>query len=257
VWRALHGLLGTEFSAAPFWSRVVAPFEILAAISLVLAALLRDRERAGAVLGSVLLLLLVAQNLALGSNPRFVLPFLPALFLFGAFVSRRAPAALAGSVFVALLVFFAIDPYPLGWEWGRIERAGVRIHQHVPEGALPGRAPATLQLRIAPPLLPSAAHFELRGPAGRLLYSSADDRMRDKPAIAISLPQEVLDLNSRQPIELELTSFGSYGETQYLLFPVIPPPWRRSAKREGSPDLSPSTEIRRGSLDWWAHPGRP
>jgi hypothetical protein len=64
-------------------------------------------------------------------------------------------------------------------------------------------------------------------------------------------------MNSREPIELELTSFGSYGETQYLLFPVIPPPWRRIAVREGSPDLSPSTGIRRGSLDWWAHPGAP
>ena len=257
VWRALHGLVGTEFSAAPFWSRVAAPFEILLAISLVLAALLRGPERAGAVLGSALVLLLVAQNLVLGSNPRFVLPFLPALFLFGAVAATRTPAALAGAVFVALLVVFAIHPYPLGWEWGRIERAGVRILQHVPKGALPSRAPATLHLRMAAPLLPSAAHFELRGPAKRLLYSSAGDVRRERPAVAIPLPQELLDLNSRGPIELEIASFGSYGETQYLLFPVIPPPWRRSASREGSRELSPSTGIRRGSLDWWAHPGAP
>ena len=257
LWRALHGFVGTEFSAAPFWSRVAAPFEILLAISLVLAALLRGPERAGAVLGSALVLLLVAQNLVLGSNPRFVLPFLPALFLFGAVAATRTPAALAGAVFVALLVVFAIHPYPLGWEWGRIERAGVRILQHVPKGALPSRAPATLHLRMAAPLLPSAAHFELRGPAKRLLYSSAGDVRRERPAVAIPLPQDLLDLNSRGPIELEIASFGSYGETQYLLFPVIPPPWRRSASREGSRELSPSTGIRRGSLAWWAHPGAP
>jgi hypothetical protein len=257
VWRALHGLLGTEFSAAPFWSRVAAPFEILAAISFVLVALLRGPERVAAVLGSLLLLLLVAQNLVLGSNPRFVLPFLPALFLFGSIAATRKPAALAGAVFVALLVVFAIHPYPLGWEWGRIERAGVRIHQQVRRGALPRRAPATLHLRMAAPLLPSAAHFELRGPAGRLLYSSAGDPRRERPAVTVSLPQDLLDLNSREPIDLELASFGSYGETQYLLFPVVPPPWRQSAWREPSPDLSPSTGIRRGSLDWWAHPGAP
>lgn len=255
VWRALHGLVGTEFSAAPFWSRVVAPFEIFLAIALVLAALPRGRELEASLLGLALLLLLVAQNLVLGSNPRFVLPFLPAFFLFGAVAATRAPAALAGTVFVLLLVFFAISPYPLGWEWGRIERAGVRIRQHVPEGALPGHAPATLHLRIATPLLPSAAHFELRGPAGRLLYTSAGDRSRELPAVSISIPQDLLDLNAREPIDLELTSLGSYGETQYLLFPVIPSPWRRSAVREGSSGLSPSTGIRRGSFDWWAHPG--
>jgi hypothetical protein len=52
-------------------------------------------------------------------------------------------------------------------------------------------------------------------------------------------------------------TFGSYGEFQYLLFPVIPPPWRARAVREGSDALSSSTGIRSGSLDWWAHPGLP
>jgi hypothetical protein len=257
VWRALHGLLGTEYSSAPFWSRVAAPFVILAAIALVFGALFRKAERSTALLGTILLVLLVAQNFVLGSNPRFALPFLPALFLLGVIASKSASFAVAGGVFLAAAGLLATGPYPLDWEWGRIEGAGVRIRQHIGKGALPSQAPATLHLRIAPPLLPSAAHFELRGPAGRLLYSSAGDRSRERPAVTISLPQDLLDVNSREPIDLELTSIGSYGETQYLLFPVIPPPWRRSAVLEGSPDLSPSTGIRRGSFDWWAHPGAP
>jgi hypothetical protein len=257
VWRALHGLLGTEYSSAPFGSRVAAPFVILAAIALVFAALFRKAERPAALLGMLLLLMLVAQNFVLGSNPRFALPFLPALFLLGVIASTSASFAVAGGVFLASAALLATGPYPLDWEWGRIERAGVRIRQHVPRGALPDRAPATLHVRIAPPLLPSAAHFELRGPAGRLLYSSAGDRRRERPAVSISLPQDLLDVNAREPIELELTSIGSFGETQYLLFPVIPTPWRRSAVREEGAGFSPSTGIRRGCLDWWAHPGAP
>jgi hypothetical protein len=257
VWRTLHGLLGTEYSSAPFWSRVVAPFEILAAIALVFAALFRRGERPAALLGMLLLLLLVAQNFVLGSNPRFALPFLPALFLLGVIAATAVSAAAAGGVFLASAALLATGPHPLDWEWGRIESAGVRIRQHISKGALPVRAPATLHLRIAPPLLPSAAHFELRGPGGRLLYSSAGDRSRKRPEVTIPLSQDLLDLNSREPLELELASIGSYGETQYLLFPVIPPPWRRSAVRGESADLSPSTGIRRGSLDWWAHPGAP
>jgi hypothetical protein len=112
-------------------------------------------------------------------------------------------------------------------------------------------------VRIAAPLLPSSAHFQVRGPGGELLYNSDRDPERENPEITAPLPQSVLDANSHNAIDLELVSFGTYGEFHYLLFPVIPPPWRSRAVREASVDLSPSTGIRSGSLEWWAHRGAP
>ncbi len=58
-----------------------------------------------------------------------------------------------------------------------------------------------------------------------------------------------------RPVEIEVVTLGSFGEFDYLLFPVIPPPWRARAVREGSDDLSPTTGIGSGALDWWAHAG--
>jgi hypothetical protein len=144
----------------------------------------------------------------------------------------------------------------LDWEWGRIEKAGVMIRQRIPIRSLPRKEPATLHVRIAAPGVPSGAHLEIRGPAGAILYSSVRDGARQKPAIVIPLPAAVLEANARSDIALELSSFGSYGEFQYLLFPVIPPPWGARAARDGSRELSPTTGIRSGSLDWWAHAGR-
>ena len=69
------------------------------------------------------------------------------------------------------------------------------------------------------------------------------------------LPQALLDANRAGPVSLELHSTGSYDPTHYLLFPVIPPPWGRTARREGSPELSPASGVARGALDWWAHAG--
>jgi len=73
----------------------------------------------------------------------------------------------------------------------------------------------------------------------------------------VEIPVWLIQENRLRPIEISLLSTGSYGDTSYLLFPVIPPPWAARARREGSAMLSPATGIHSGSLDWWAHPGAP
>jgi hypothetical protein len=203
----------------------------------------------------------VAQDLLLGSNPRYALPLLPVLFLLAAASLPR----LAGSTWAhplgavlclaGLIVAAAWQRHILDWQWGKIESAGVTIHQAIPRGALPARGPATLHLRIAPALALSPAQLDVFGPGERLLYSSDRDGARRRPLLTIPLPASVLEANQADRIFLKLRSSGSYGETSYLLFPVIPQPWARPALRDGTDSISPTTGIRRGALDWWAHPG--
>lgn len=261
AWRAFHGLLGTELYDAR-WSRaygfldtasrIVTPVLVLAAIALFLTAPNRGP-------GVLLLLLIVAQNLVLGPNPRFVLPFLPVLLLLGVRASAalgRGPARLlAVAVFLLFFAATASNAHILDWQWGRIEAAGVRIHLRIPKGSLPREEPATLHVRIASPVVPSTAHFMILAPDRTLLYTSEDATDRLEPAITASLPQAVLAANRAGAVEIEVVTFGSYGEFAYLLFPVIPPPWRARAAREGSDRLSPTTGVRSGALDWWAHRG--
>jgi hypothetical protein len=268
TWRAFHGLLGAELYDAR-WSRayqgldtasrIVAPLLLLAAVALLLTALMRGPARAAGWAGLLLLALLVGQNLVLGSNPRFVLPFLPVLLLMGLYSSlsfARGPRRLLATVlFVLLLGASAANASVLDWQWGRIESGGVRIRQWIPKGALPARGPATLHIRIASPVVPSPAHLMVLGPDRTVLYTSEEDADRREPAITAALPQSLLDANAADPVEIEVVTFGSFGEFQYLLFPVIPPPWRARAVRVGSDALSPSTGIRFGALDWWAHRG--
>lgn len=269
LWRALHGILGTEFYDARWsssyraWtvaSRLATPFLILLAAAVFLGGLVGSESRVLAAIGLLLLFLLVVQNFVLGSEPRFVLPFLPVLCLFAFTIVRMWPIPgrnllVTGSVFALLSVLVATSPFVLDWQWGRIESAGVRIRQQVPKGALPPQEPATLHVRIASPVLPSSAHFMVLAPDGTVLYTSENDTARGEPAITTPLPQSLLDASAAGPLEVTLLTFGSYGELDYVLFPVIPRPWRTRALREESKALSPSTGIRGGAFDWWAHSG--
>jgi hypothetical protein len=264
-WRAVHGLLGIEYydfrwspryAAAAIGSRVLSPFLILAAIAVLL---LSPRRNPPKVAGLLLVFLLVGQNLLLGSNPRYVVPFFPAIFLFAiAGAGGFRGAARASAIFAALfagLVFLAFwRREALDWQWGRIERAGVTLRQTIPRAALPSRVPAVLHLRIAPANPNSDVRLTVS--AGRTILFSSPGGSR-QPEISFALPPQIVDENRRGPVELAVTSSGSFGEESYILFPVIPPPWVASARRDGSGELSPSTGIRSGALDWWAHAGTP
>lgn len=268
LWRAFHGIFGTEFYDARWsttyrrldtLSRLLTPLLIAFSLALLFSFPFVDRRLHLAAL--FLPLSLVAQNLVLGSHPRYVLPFLPLLFLLAVVALtgwRKAPARrrriavlLFGSLTAGLIWLPALD-----WEWGQVEATGVRITQQVRRGALPDREPATFHARIAAPVVPTTAHLEVRGPGSRLLYSSAGDPSRERPLITFALPQWLLDANRKEGVELDFLTVGEFGTVHFLLFPVIPPPWARPAHREGSPDLSPATGVRSGSLDWWAHEGR-
>jgi hypothetical protein len=269
VWRALHGLLGIEYydprwspayAAATTASRLLSPFLILGAIAILLAAPLRRGEPAK-LAGLLLVALLIGQDVLLGSNPRYALPFLPAIFLFAIAGARelrdaakKRRIALAVT-FGTLLVFAAWQRHVLDWQWGRIESASVLLVQEIPRAALPSQAPATLHLRIAAPDPDSGAGWFLSA-SGRLIASGGKTRRdRTSPAIGVPIPEWLIEENRSQPVELSLLSVGIYGETSYLLFPVTPPPWASQARRPGSEQLSPETGVRWGALDWWAHPG--
>ncbi len=272
VWRALHGLLGTEFydarwsrlyAGATYLSRILAPVLIVAWLAFLVGFSLAGAETHASMAGLLLTFSLVVQDLVLGSNPRYVLPALPAFLLFGAaaasswkdaFVPRKLWTLL---LFLGLMAGLVATRYVLDWQWGMIEAPGVKLVQPIPKGALPPQGPATLHLRIASPAVPTWAGLDILGPGDRLLYSSLGDHARQRPFITIPLPAWLLQANRRGPVELSLLSRGGYGPTSYLLFPVVPPPWARDARREGSPALSPATGVRSGSLDWWAHPGGP
>jgi hypothetical protein len=214
-------------------------------------------------MGSILLALIVGQSLLLGSNPRYVLPFLPVLFLLA--IAATGPSLLAGArrklaaavVFAFGIALLAGARHILDWQWGQVESSGVKLVQRISRGSLPRTGPATLHLRIAPPLPAGSAGLEIFGPGARLLYASRDDHERQRPFVTLPLPDWLLEANRQGPIELSLVSTGGYGPTDYLLFPVIPPPWGKGARREGSAALSPATGILSGAFDWWAHPGAP
>ncbi len=268
AWRGLHGPLGTDFYDARWspayarmamLSRVVAPLLTLAALAALLAAPTHGDPSVAKALGLLLFALLVAQSLFLGALPRLALPFLPALFLFGvvAFTGLESASPRVGTaaLFALLVAAVAWQRQVLDWEWGLIETAGVRITQTIPRGALPRQAPATLHIRIAPPLMPSNAGLEVLGPGGQRLFASSGDTSREAPVVTMALPPGLLDANRRGPVALELLATGNYDPTHYLLFPVIPPPWATAAAREGSREISPASGVGSGSLDWWAHPG--
>jgi hypothetical protein len=269
VWRAFHGLYGTEFYDGRWspgyakiddLSRRLSPLFVMAAIALILAARFETRtEKLAAVL---LWVLLVAHNLAFGSHPRYILPLLPALFLLAAAGAGTIAVGRARSlVFVGLLAgqIALVRSFPalVDAEWGIVERAGVRITQEIPEGALPEEGPANLHVRIASPVLPTDAGLEVFGPGAIRLYASAEDPHRERPAITIPLPDAVLEANRRGPIAIDLVSTGRYDPVHFLVFPVIPRPWASPARRADSSELSPGTGISSGSLDWWAHAGTP
>jgi hypothetical protein len=269
IWRSLHGLFGIEYYDSR-WSRAYAelttasrlasPFMILAAI----AGLLASAWTSGKITktpGLLLLGLLIAENLLLGSNPRYVLPFLPVLFLFS-LCSVATPGSLSarrvlvlGGLFGLLLLAARSQRQILDWQWGRIESAGVTLRQILPRGALPTRAPATLHLRVAAPDPNGGAGWTLKASGREIASSETTDRRA--LSTTVSLPTWLLEENRLRAIDLSLYSKGSYGETSYLLFPVIPPPWARSARRDGAAILSPATGVFSGSLDWWAHEGQP
>jgi hypothetical protein len=269
LWRALHGLLGIEYydprwsptyAAATTASRLLSPFLILAAIAILLVAPGR-RDEPAKLAGLLLVALLVGQDVLLGSNPRYALPFLPVLFLFAIGGAQRLGGDGRGRrvalavVFGGLLLLAAWQRHVLDWQWGRIERADVTLVQKIPRGGLPSRTPATLHIRIAAPDPTSGARWILSA-SGRTIASSEKNDRR-LPAVAIEIPAWLIEENRAGPIELALLSTGNYGDTSYLLFPVVPVPWARPAWREGSTMLSPATGIRWGALDWWAHPGAP
>lgn len=268
IWRAFHGLLGTEFYDAR-WSRLygrldeasrlLTPLLILAAVvGLSLPA--RGMEPGARLSGGLLLTSIVGHNLVFGSNPRYLLPLLPFLLLFaiGAIAALRGLSVLGraarGVVLAALIVLTCLHREVLDWQWGMIESAGITLRQPIARRGLPP-PPATLHFRIAAPILPTNAQMLIRGPGGRVLYESSMDPRRDQPDIAIPIPAWLAAANSNESTEIEITSFGSYDREHFLLFPVIPPPWAAPARRANSSDLSPSTGARAGSLDWWAHPG--
>ena len=262
-WRAVHGLFSVDYYDAS-WSRVYGRIDAAsraAGVFLLFAAigvLLASRTPGGARgAGLAIVAAVIAQDLVFFSEPRLAAPLLPVIFLMAACVApglavRRAIAAAVA--FVALCGFCAWQPSVLSWPWGRIEKSGVVVVQAIPRGALPRSVPATLHVRMASPTPASGAGLVL-ALGGSVVYRSDDDACRARPEITVNLPEELVKANRARDLALSVTSHGRFDATSYYLFPVIPPPWKTPARRVGSSDLSPSTGLIAGALDWWAHEG--
>ena len=269
-WRAGHGLFGLEYYDAR-WSplyrrlhhglRLAASSILLASIATALAFRFGAANRSANAAAFLLLPTLILHNLVFGSSPRLLLPFAAGVLLLGArsafsgrdaaFV-RRAAVLFAGGA--ALMTW---SPAPASWDWGQIEATGVTLEQWIPRGALPAPrrgVTVTLHVRVASPVPDGGAHFSLSAD-DHVLYRSAGDSDRTRAYITAPLPAEVLEKNARGPVTLRVTSTGIYGPDSYLLFPIVPPPWRAGARRVESRELSPATDVRSGALDWWAHSG--
>ena len=166
-WSAMYRRLDTA-------SKIASPFFIAAAIATLLAApVFRDRLAAKAA-GLLTLLGIVVHNLFLGSNPRYVLPFLPGLLFLtvrSMTLARRSSVIATIVVFVAALFGLRQTRAALGWEWGKIEASGIVIEQEIPRGSLPPQAPATLHLRIAAAVLPTSTGLEVTDSDGTTLFS--------------------------------------------------------------------------------------
>ena len=269
AWRTIHGVLGTEFYDAR-WStlyrfaddasRWLTPFLILAMVA-TLALPCGAPASGPSIVGGLLLLCLVGHNLLFGSNPRYLLPFLsfllllPVVKLSGLAAVPASRRAAAGLLFALLVLAASGSRHVLDWQWGMVEAPGVTIRQPIGRGALPASGPATLHVRIAPPFLPTGARIEIVGSGQEILYDSTRAADLSKPTIAVSLPESLMAENRQRPVFIEVRSSGSFDAQHFFLFPVIPPPWSAAAQRIGSDELSPSTGLRRGALDWWAHAG--
>src|SRR5262249_35611550 len=149
---------------------------------ILLAAPSRDRGLPVKVMGLFLLLLLVLENLVLGSNPRYVLSFLPGLFVLAlvataTFERGRSNQLAAAIVFLLLIGLTRLNRSVLDSEWGKIDSAGVTLRQEIPRGALPRSEPATLHVRIAPALVPSNAQLIVRS-GGQEIYTSVGESAR-------------------------------------------------------------------------------
>lgn len=261
AWRGLYGILGTEYYDAR-WSalyrlvthagRMATPYLLLASIATGLSC-----SRSGTLpipaLVTVLLGLLVAQDYVLGSNPRFILPFLPVLLVLGVLgmfeLHSYARRGAAVAIFALGVLAVTVCPGLLSWQWGQVERAGVVITQALPRGSLP--AGGTLHLRIATPVLPSGTgvHVFL---AGILVYDSSHDPERWRPDLRIPVPPASAAESARGPVLLRVQSYGAFDQSGYLMFPVVPLPWA-SARRGDQRSLSPQTGLARGGLEWWSH----
>ncbi len=268
VWRLTHGLLGTEFYDAT-WSpayrafstisRLAAPFLVLAAAGFLVALPWRGETGKLKTLGILLLALLLIQNLVIGSLPRYVLPMIPALLGLGLLAARALGRSslprlvLAAAMFLLAVAALRRFPSGLGWEWGRLAEAGERIAFRVPRAALPRSGPAVLHLRVAPSLLPTLADASIVDASGLVLPKVPSGSEPIRAELAVALPEGLLRANLDSDLDFELVATGDYGPVHYMLFPVIPRPFKGQARRLPSGELSPTTGIAAGGLDWWAH----
>jgi len=258
IWRSFHALLGTDYYDASwspvYWrideaAKIARPFLVLMAVAWVVCGFRRPETRRFALLGTALLLMLVAQSLLVGALPRYGLPFLAPLFLFAALsTSRKFIAPLLVGAALAGLV--SLRPGVADREWGRIEKSGVVVRQEIPRDGFDRRR-SELHVRIGSLTGPTSAELSVEDDRGRILFSSRANPHPENPVAVFALPADVVARNRRTPVELRFVAGNGFDETNFYVFPVVPRPWKAPARREGAEALSPMTGVIGGSLDWW------
>jgi hypothetical protein len=258
VWRAFHGLLGTDFYDAgwskTYWkmdeaSKIARPFVVLLCVAWVLCALRFPETRTWGFLGAAIVAIVVAQDLVVGSLPRYGLPFLAPLLLLAVLsASKRFLAPLLVAGILAALV--SLRPGVLDREWGRIEKSGVVVTQPIPKNGLDRRR-RELHVRIASLTGATPAELSIMDESGRRLFWSRENPHPESPVAVVPLPADLLERNRRGPIDLRFVAGPGFDDTNFYVFPVVPRPWGAPARREGSAVLSPSTGLAGGRIDWW------
>src|SRR5262249_54760211 len=162
---------------------------------------------------------------------RLLLPFLPFFVLFAMkTLSVGGPRlfSFAGVVIATGLLAVASNPQLVSWDWGAIESASVEIDQTIPRGSLPRSAPAVLHLRLIRQDAPAEFAIYL---GGSVAYQASSVEVLRRQVVSIPLTPALLEQNLRGPVLLRLVSRGEYGRYSFLLFSIIPPPWRTPARR--------------------------
>ncbi|HET9793354.1 MAG TPA: hypothetical protein VFS34_02740 [Thermoanaerobaculia bacterium] len=258
IWRAFHALLGTDYYdaswSAAYWridegAKIARPFLVLLAVGWTLCGWRSRETRRFALLGTILILMVVAQSLLVGSLPRYGLPFLAPLLLFAVLsATRKFIAPLLAAAAFAWLVWSR--PGVLDREWGRIEKSGVVVRQEIPRNGLDRRR-SELRVRIGSLTGATSAELSIEDESGRPLFSSRRNPHPESPTIVVPLPADLVERNRRAPVEIRFVAGGGFDATNFYVFPVVPRPWGAPARREGSRALSPTTGVLSGGLDWW------
>ncbi len=201
-----------------------------------------------------------AQGLLFGADPRFTLPFIPALFVLLVLAApglRFSPRTLVSAMAVIAfgLALISATPDVTNSDFG-VLRGSQSLEFEIPARAFPKNGDrATLHFRI----LEETQRFD-RGMIiegdGQPLGRYDPDPPRPQPAFLSAVIVEPLLSNSRRKgIMIRLRAFGG-PSSGFFYFPVVPRPWGKPVSIDGRATFeSGYGGTTGGGIPFWVHGG--